>query len=298
MRLVRVTRIQRYAEGFNGWAAHLFPISTHNQTVHSVDVFVDGEAVPTMIGTTEEGLSKFIYVRVDKPGPFEIKFVCEATLNRSWTEAGSAPPAPLSAQERELALKPSWPEDFNAPGVHDYLAAQGLVRRNLESESDFIQRVAVWFAANERYLDSQPKSDALGILTSGGGQCNQLNAAFTMILKCAGIPARCYPGYVGARFDSRGSGHMDSEAWVTGVGWVSTDAVRIAGHGVRDALNSLGVQRDPLLQLGFNSLTIARLPNGAKLGGFNWRHFQLAADQGSSPKPSFERNLTEVLRQY
>lgn len=294
-RQVLVTRTERFSKGLHGWVAHLVPQTNHNQTIVGSAFYLNGKDVKIETAPTLEGNSTVGYFRVDSDEPVEIVFACRAVLSKSRLIPGEAAVEPLTEAERKEALVSRYPEIFDTKEFRKMQDAEELHRFDSESKVGFIRRMAAWFDSRMAYLSHQPKNDAFGIITSGGGQCNQLNAAFTTIMRANGIPARCYPGYLGNTHVSDVTGHMNSEVWLEGVGWVSTDAVRLAKNP--KGKETLGVQDDPILMLGVGALTTWKAPNGMVTGGFNWRHFGICADKSASAKLTYSQNKTVVERE-
>ncbi len=294
-RQVLVTRTERFSKGLHAWVAHLVPPTNHNQAISGTAFYLNGKEVKVETAPTLEGNSTVAYFRVDSDEPVEILFACRAVLSKSRLVPGTAAVEPLTEAEKKEALVSRYPEIFDTKEFRKMQDAEELFRFNGESKVGFIRRMADWFDSRMTYLTHQPKNDAFGIITNGGGQCNQLNAAFTTIMRANGIPARCYPGYLGNTHASDVTGHMNSEVWLEGVGWVSTDAVRLAKNP--KGKETLGVQDDPILMLGVGALTTWKAPNGRVTGGFNWRHFGICADNSAPAKLTYSQNKTVVERE-
>lgn len=296
-RQVLVTRTERFAKGLHAWVAHLLPPTNHNQKILGTAIYLNGKEVKFDQAQTHEGNSTVGFFRVDSDEPVEIVFACRAVLSKSRLIRGnSKQTAPeLSPEDRKEALISRFPEIFDTKEFRKMQQVEELFRHESESKVAFINRVATWFESRMTYLTRQPKNDAYGIITGGGGQCNQLNAAFTTIMRANGIPARCYPGYIGNTHTSDVTGHMNSEIWLEGLGWISSDTVRLAKNPL--GKDTLGVQDDPILMLGVGALTTWKAPNGVVTGGFNWRHFGICADKSAPATLSYSQNKTVVERE-
>ena len=294
-RQVLVTRTERFAKGLHAWVAHLVPPTNHNQTVSGIAFYLNGKEVKVETAPTIEGNSTVAFFRVDSDEPVEIMFASRAVLAKSRLVPGRAEAPALSDSEKKEATVSRYPEIYDTKEFRKMLVAEELLRFEGETKVAFIRRMATWFDSRMTYLTHQPKNDAFGIITGGGGQCNQLNAAFTTIMRANGIPARCYPGYLGNTHASDVTGHMNSEVWLEGIGWISTDAVRLAKNP--KGKETLGVQDDPILMLGVGALTTWKAPSGQVTGGFNWRHFGICADNSAPAKLTYSLNKTVVERE-
>nr|WP_298723845.1 DUF3488 and transglutaminase-like domain-containing protein [uncultured Steroidobacter sp.] len=110
------------------------------------------------------------------------------------------------------------------------------MRASAGSDEAFIQSVLTKFGSEEFYYTLQPPAldeNAVDdfLFNSKRGFCEHFAAAFTVMARAAGIPARVVTGYQGGEFNPMGGyfivrqsdAHAWSEVWLEGRGWQRID---------------------------------------------------------------------------
>lgn len=148
---------------------------------------------------------------------------------RSWPDYTLAPELPQAWQERLTRL----PEDFN-PRTRD-LAEEWRSATDGDGEA-LIRRAMTHFREKPFYYTLQPPT--LGrhamdefLFETRRGFCEHYAAAFTILMRAAGLPSRVVTGYAGAEFNPlaghyrvlQSNAHAWSEVWLPGDGWVRVD---------------------------------------------------------------------------
>jgi transglutaminase-like putative cysteine protease len=143
---------------------------------------------------------------------------------------GSAEPSDLTAalalpavSDRVRALAREWAQAAGAPsGRPD---GEEVVRQAL----DFFRREPFVYTLSPPLLGRDP-IDAF-LFEARAGFCEHFAAAFTLLLRAAGVPARVVAGYLGGEENPLGGyllvlqadAHAWSEVWIEGRGWVRVD---------------------------------------------------------------------------
>lgn len=130
--------------------------------------------------------------------------------------------------ERALALP---------PGRHPRAVALGRRwRAELDDARAVVERALAWFAEQPFYYTLQPPPAAGDpidefLFETRRGFCEHYAAAFTVVLRAAGVPARVVTGYQGGEYNPMGDylivrqrdAHAWSEVWLAARGWVRVD---------------------------------------------------------------------------
>lgn len=148
---------------------------------------------------------------------------------RSWPDYTLAPEMPQAWQDRLTQL----PEDLN-PRTRS-LAEEWHSATDGDGQA-MIHRAMTHFREQPFYYTLQPP--ALGrhamdefLFETRRGFCEHYAAAFTVLMRAAGLPSRVVTGYAGAEFNPlaghyrvlQSNAHAWSEVWLPGDGWVRVD---------------------------------------------------------------------------
>ena len=136
----------------------------------------------------------------------------------------------LSARARQLALQ--LPPGFHTRSIR---LARGW-RRQLREPDRIIRQAMNYFRDQPFYYTLTPPplaGDSVDEFLFGTrrGFCEHYAAAFTVLMRAAGIPARVVTGYQGGEYNALGDyllvrqrdAHAWSEVWLDGRGWVRMD---------------------------------------------------------------------------
>ena len=161
---------------------------------------------------------------------------------------------PSDENPRAMALAASW-------------------RRNARTDDDVIRAASQFFMAN-RFIYTLapgllPHKGALDyfLFTSHQGFCEHYAAAFSTLMRAAGIPARIVVGYQGGEFNKWGlhytvrqsDAHAWSEVWLNGRGWVREDPTGFVApdrvsYGAENYASLAGVLTDEMRLDRLNAL--------------------------------------------
>jgi hypothetical protein len=151
----------------------------------------------------------------------------ERTTYRVESVAGAPRERVLGARERALALQ--LPSQVSG-------RMRALVQRWEEEESGPVERALEYFETQPFVYTLTP--GALGedpldefLFDTRRGFCEHYAAAFTLLMRLAGVPARVVTGYQGGELNPRGGylmvrqadAHAWSEVWLSAAGWVRVD---------------------------------------------------------------------------
>ena len=150
----------------------------------------------------------------------------------AYSSLASPPPQPLSSGQRRTELH--LPSDQNPRAMQ--LAATW--RRNAGTNDEEVLRAAGRFFQSSHFAYTLtpgllPREAPLDyfLFTSHQGFCEHYAAAYSTLMRAAGIPARVVLGYQGGEFNQFGKhysvrqsdAHAWSEVWLEGRGWVRED---------------------------------------------------------------------------
>jgi len=136
------------------------------------------------------------------------------------------PVAQLRPEEREVALRANAGLDFKTPKFGEWLDKNGLRRRADETAILFGRR-ACDFAGHHLKWVWPPERAKLSVACwFTTGDCGSFSQLFVGIMRANGIPARSMVGgWVSpGKGPIKGQGHVKSEFYADGVGWVPVDA--------------------------------------------------------------------------
>lgn len=181
----------------------------------------------------------------------------------------------LSGAERARALQ--------LPPANPAAQALGAQWRRLAADDAAVVERALRFFAEEPFfytLDPPPLAgDSVDefLFEMRRGFCEHYSAAFTLLMRAAGIPARVVTGYQGGEVNPLGDylivrqrdAHAWSEVWLAGQGWVRIDpTAAVAPSRIEEGIDSVlpAEQRGLLSDIG-----------GGTLGAL-WQRSRLAWD--------------------
>jgi transglutaminase-like putative cysteine protease len=137
-------------------------------------------------------------------------------------------PSPDGRERRQLLEVP----DEIDPRVRQ-LALE--ITRGAPTQLVKVSKIVAYLFANHKYsyefirTSQDPVSDFL--LNKKAGHCQYFASAATILMRCAGVPARYASGYYAHEIASDGStivrgrdGHAWTEAYIKNVGWIAVDA--------------------------------------------------------------------------
>ncbi len=192
--------------------------------------------------------------------------------------------------ERELVL----PE-----ASHPRARAFGSeLRDQYQSPGEIVAAVLEWFGKkNFIYTLTPPliRGDKVDNFLFGtrSGFCEHYAAAFTVLMRAAGIPARVVTGYLGGEVNPLGNylivrqyhAHAWAEIWLEEQGWVRVDPTSVISSRVSEGIESaipetaIGIP----LNLERNALAIKlwqRLRNTVDVLNYQWAQWVLGYDPG------------------
>ena len=206
-------------------------------------------------------------------------------------QAASLPSAHIDATrapgERALQL---------AAGAHPRARQLAAAWREQDpNQTAIIERALALFASEGfRYTLTPTRlpGDAVDdfLFTTREGFCEHFAAAFTVLMRSAGIPARVVTGYQGGEFNPMGDywvvrqrdAHAWSEVWLEGRGWVRIDPTAVVApqridRGLTSIINAAGENRqlDAVDQPGQLGL-LKHLANLVDLTQARWNTWVLA----------------------
>jgi transglutaminase-like putative cysteine protease len=181
----------------------------------------------------------------------------------------------LSAAERARALQ--------LPTANPATRALGAQwRRQAANDVSVLELALSYFAEEPFFYTLEPPplgSDSVDefLFNTRRGFCEHYSAAFTVLMRAAGIPARVVTGYQGGELNPLGDylivrqrdAHAWSEVWLAGQGWVRVDpTAAVAPQRIEQGIDSVlpAPQRGLLRDFGAG-------PFGAL-----WQHSRLAWD--------------------
>lgn len=154
--------------------------------------------------------------------------------------------APLSAAERARALQ--------LPPANPAARALGAQwRGQTQDDAAVVERALRYFAEQPFYYTLEPPpltGDAIDqfLFETRRGFCEHYSAAFTVLMRAAGIPARVVTGYQGGEPNPLGDylivrqrdAHAWSEVWLAGQGWVRVDpTAAVAPSRIEQGIDSV-----------------------------------------------------------
>lgn len=169
----------------------------------------------------------------------------------------------LSGAERARALQ--------LPPANPAARALGAQWRRQAADDAAVVAQALHFFAEEPFyytLDPPPLAgDSVDefLFETRRGFCEHYSAAFTVLMRAAGIPARIVTGYQGGEVNPLGDylivrqrdAHAWSEVWLTGRGWVRVDpTAAVAPSRIEEGIDSALPKEQPglLRDIGSNAL--------------------------------------------
>lgn len=206
---------------------------------------------------------------------------------RSALEYAIAPPTPL---QRQMAL--ALPEDRNprARALARRWRTEGLAGRAL------VERALDHFRGEDFYYTRQPPPlgrEAVDDFLFGSrrGFCEHYAAAFTTLMRAAGLPARVVTGYQGGEYNPVGdylvvrqsNAHAWSEVWLEDAGWLRVDPTRVVpGERVEAAADQTRFRSTTAGgggDAGWWQRAVARLRLGWDAVDHAWNQWVLGYDQ-------------------
>jgi hypothetical protein len=143
---------------------------------------------------------------------------CEGELEVGSTSLKDGDGSSLDAAQREACLEatPFWPADD--PAVK---ALAREITAGSDGEAEKLEALFDWVRGNIDYSGGiGTRYGTSQVLSQGYGRCWDASDVFVTLSRAAGLPARQLSGWL-ARPD--GCGHIWSQAWLVGEGWVDVD---------------------------------------------------------------------------
>lgn len=201
--------------------------------------------------------------------------------------------APLAEWERTLTLQLPATANPMAGALARQWRADGLEDGQLvERALQLFRDQPFYYSRTPPPLEGDHPLDGF-LFESRRGFCEHYAAAFTTLMRAAGLPARVVTGYQGGENNPLGGylvirqsdAHAWSEVWLTGRGWVRVDPTAvIPSHRVEATpdLNRFNDTGPPPLsgeQIAWLSDSWRRLRNGWDAVNHGWNRWVLGFDQ-------------------
>lgn len=167
----------------------------------------------------DNGLLECEFDAAGLPEVLGIPYVaCEGELEVGSTSLTDGDGSALDAAQREYCLEatPFWPADD--PEIR---ALAREITGGADGEADKLEALFDWVRGNIEYGGGTgTRYGTLQVLSQGYGRCWDASDVFVTLCRASGLPARQLSGWL-ARPD--GCGHIWSQAWLSGEGWVDVD---------------------------------------------------------------------------
>jgi hypothetical protein len=167
----------------------------------------------------DDGLLTCRFDAAGLPEVLGIPYVtCEGELEVGSTSLTDGDGSSLDAAQREACLEatPFWPADD--PEVKS-LALE--ITAGAGGEADKLEALFDWVRGNIEYGGGTgTRYGTLQVLSQGYGRCWDASDVFVTLCRACGLPARQFSGWLAG---PQGSGHIWSQAWLSGEGWVDVD---------------------------------------------------------------------------
>jgi hypothetical protein len=167
----------------------------------------------------DDGLLECRFDAAGLPEVLGIPYVtCEGELIVGSTSLTDGDGSSLDAAQREACLEatPFWPADD--PAVK---ALAREITAGADGEAEGLEALFDWVRGNIEYGGGTgTRYGTLQVLSQGYGRCWDASDVFVTLSRAAGLPARQLSGWLAG---PDGSGHIWSQAWISGEGWVDVD---------------------------------------------------------------------------
>ncbi|MEO5573959.1 MAG: DUF3488 and transglutaminase-like domain-containing protein [Gammaproteobacteria bacterium] len=211
----------------------------------------------------------------------------------SITERRRALQLPRAANPQTLALAKSW------------RAASSNDEQIVDTALNYFRKQSFFYTLNPPQLNTSPRSNPVDEFLFGTrrGFCEHYSAAFTTLMRAAGIPTRVVTGYQGGEVNPLGDylivrqsdAHAWTEVWLKDRGWVRTDPTAAVaperverGGGMLNDLAESGNYFTEMRQ-GLFGQTLLQLRFGWDTANYQWAQWVLG--YGSARQSQLLANL-------
>ena len=213
---------------------------------------------------------------INQPVRYQVTSSLNYRLKQAYrNELVDALQLPENINSRTLELGQRFKENFSTPSDIISAALRYFVDNNFT------------YTLNPPLLTSNDPVDQF-LFDTQRGFCEHFSAAFTILMRSAGVPARVVTGYQGGEYNPLGQhltvrqrdAHAWSEVWIESLGWVRVDPTSvIAPNRIESGANEILAQAESSSAFLFNNKFILNIQHSIDWMDNQWTQWVVNYDK-------------------